>query len=185
MFKIHLFLICHWKSFSRCVIFKIVSHIKLKVSSLILFFFLRFSFNPLENVVRGIKWKHWEEKGHLTVFRSSHRRCSVRKCVFRNFSKFTGKQLCQNLFFNKVQAWGLKKETLAQVFSCEFWEISKNIFFAEHLWATASLYSHRKTSDSWVWTFKITEEVFCKNRSWNISSLQKLSPGGVLSKRCS
>ena len=31
-----------------------------------------------------------------------------------------------------------KKETIAQVFSCEFCEISKNIFFTEHLWATAS-----------------------------------------------
>ena len=33
----------------------------------------------------------------------------------------------------------LKKETLAQVFSCEFCEISKNTFFTEHLWATASV----------------------------------------------
>ena len=33
----------------------------------------------------------------------------------------------------------IKKETLAQVFSCEFYEISKNIFFTEHLWATASV----------------------------------------------
>ena len=32
----------------------------------------------------------------------------------------------------------IKKETLAQVFSCEFCEISKNTFFAEHLWTTAS-----------------------------------------------
>ena len=31
-----------------------------------------------------------------------------------------------------------KKETLAQVFSCEFSEISKNTFFTEHIWATAS-----------------------------------------------
>ena len=30
----------------------------------------------------------------------------------------------------------IKKETLAQVFSCEFYEISKKIFFAEHLWTT-------------------------------------------------
>ena len=28
-------------------------------------------------------------------------RCSVRKGVFRNFAKFTGKHLCQSLFFNK------------------------------------------------------------------------------------
>ena len=34
----------------------------------------------------------------------------------------------------------IKKETLAQVFSCEFCEISKNIFFTEHLWATASVF---------------------------------------------
>ena len=32
----------------------------------------------------------------------------------------------------------LLKETLAQVFSCEFCEISKNTFFAEHVWSTAS-----------------------------------------------
>ena len=35
----------------------------------------------------------------------------------------------------------IKKETLAQVFSCEFCEISKNIFFTEHLRATASVSS--------------------------------------------
>ena len=29
-------------------------------------------------------------------------------------------------------------ETLAQVFSCEFCEISKSTFFTEHLWVTAS-----------------------------------------------
>ena len=31
------------------------------------------------------------------------------------------------------------KETLALVFSCDFCEISKNTFFTEHLWATASV----------------------------------------------
>ena len=31
-----------------------------------------------------------------------------------------------------------KKETLAQVFSCEFCEISKNTFCTKHLWTTAS-----------------------------------------------
>ena len=67
-------------------------------------------------------------------------RCSVRKGVLRNITKFTGKHLCQSLFFNKVsEACNfIKKEKLAQVFSCEFCEISKNIFFTEHLWTTAS-----------------------------------------------
>ena len=32
----------------------------------------------------------------------------------------------------------IKKETLAQMFSCEFYETSKNNFFTGHLWATAS-----------------------------------------------
>ena len=32
----------------------------------------------------------------------------------------------------------IKKETLAQVFSCEFYKIFKNIFFTEQLRVTAS-----------------------------------------------
>ena len=41
----------------------------------------------------------------------------------------------QSLFLIKQQALGLfiKKETLAQVFSCELCEIFKNTFFTEHL----------------------------------------------------
>ena len=78
-----------------------------------------------------------------------------KKDVLRNFGRFIGKHLCQRLFFNKVAGlfkvnkkdtrttlfaplWCLycylwkvydfnKKETLAQVFSCEFWEISNNL----------------------------------------------------------
>ena len=87
-------------------------------------------------------WKWNQQLFFSKLLRSSHRACSVRKNVLRNFAKFTGKHLCQSLFFNKVgkpQACNfVKKETLAQVFSCEFCEISKNSFFAEHLWATAS-----------------------------------------------
>ena len=74
--------------------------------------------------------------------RSSHQRCFVKKSVLRNFAKFTGKHLCQGLFFNKhlrpQPATLLKKETLTQLFPCEFCEISKNIFFTENLGATFS-----------------------------------------------
>ena len=38
----------------------------------------------------------------------------------------------------------IKKETLAQVVSCELYEISKNTFFTEHLWVTASGVSLRE-----------------------------------------
>ena len=81
------------------------------------------------------------------LFRSSHQRCSVRKVILRNFAKFAGKHLCQSLFLTKLLAACnfITKETLAQVFSCEFCEISKNTFFTEHLWVTASVCSCRKS----------------------------------------
>ena len=43
--------------------------------------------------------------------------------------------LCLFAFFFGLTA--LLKETLAQVFSCEFCETSKNTFFTERLWSTA------------------------------------------------
>ena len=46
----------------------------------------------------------------LGITRSTHRRCSLRKGVLRYFAKFTGKHLCQKLFFNKVA--DLKPATL-------------------------------------------------------------------------
>ena len=49
--------------------------------------------------------------------------CYMKKGVLKNLAKFTGKHLCQSLFFNKVAGQAcnfIKKETLAQVFSCEF-----------------------------------------------------------------
>ena len=33
----------------------------------------------------------------------------------------------------------MKLQAVAQVFSCDFCEISKNTFFSEHLWATVSV----------------------------------------------
>ena len=59
-----------------------------------------------------------------SYFKSSRPDESCKKGVLRNFAKFTEKHLCQGLFFNFI-----KKETMAQVFSCEFYEISKNAFF--------------------------------------------------------
>ena len=56
-------------------------------------------------------------------FGSSHQKqppdVFCKKGVLKDFTKFTGKHLFQSL----------KKETLVQLFSCEFCEISKNAFF--------------------------------------------------------
>ena len=49
----------------------------------------------------------------------------------RKFAKFKGKHLCQSPFF-------IKKETLRQVFSFEFGEISENTFFDRTTLVTAS-----------------------------------------------
>ena len=56
---------------------------------------------------------------HVGV-RSSCQELFYKKAILRNFAKFPGKHLCQSLFF--------KKETLAQVFSSKFCEISKTFF---------------------------------------------------------
>ena len=66
-------------------------------------------------------------------FESSRLDVFCKKCVLTNFTEFTGKHLCQSPFFNR-----LLKETLAQVLSCEFCEISKSTFITEQLLATAS-----------------------------------------------
>ena len=76
-------------------------------------------------------------------FRSSQRRCSIKKGVLQNFPKFTGKQQCQSLyFFQKIaclrSATLLKKETLSQVFRYKFCKIFMNVFFTELLRKTAA-----------------------------------------------
>ena len=68
----------------------------------------------------------------ITNIRSSLPEKFCKKGVLRNFAKFTGKHLYQILFLNKVAGLAcnfIKKESLAQVLSCEFCEFSKNTFF--------------------------------------------------------
>ena len=51
-------------------------------------------------------------------FISSHRRCSLKTGALKNFAKFTGKHLCQSLFFNKVG--GLRPPVLLKNDSAKF-----------------------------------------------------------------
>ena len=68
-------------------------------------------------------------------FRSNPPGVFCKKDILKNSVKFTGKHLCQSLFFNEAIFFNnfIKKETMAQMFSCEFYGIFKNIFFIEHL----------------------------------------------------
>ena len=58
------------------------------------------------------------------MHKSSHQRCSVRKSVLRNLAKFTGKDLRQSLFLNKVAvlkpATLLKKRLWSRCFPVNF-----------------------------------------------------------------
>ena len=113
------------------------------------------------------------------MVRSSHRRCSVRKGVLRNFAKLSGKHLCQSLFFNKVAVLRAvtitKKQTLRQMFSCEFCVISKSKFFTEHLWATASVWSKWSLFKWWYcWQLTLSLKYYCLRHSRS-SGIQKFS----------
>ena len=59
--------------------------------------------------------------------RNSHLEVFYKKSVLGNFTKFTGKQLCQRLFFNKVA--GLRPPC----FLMNFVKFPRTPFFTEHL----------------------------------------------------
>ena len=55
------------------------------------------------------------------------------------FVFYSQKQPPPEVFLEMPKACNfIKKETLAQVFSCEFYKVSKDIFFIKHLRATTS-----------------------------------------------
>ena len=80
----------------------------------------------------------------LPMFRSSHRRYSVKKVVLKNVADFTGQHLCWSLFLIKLQAlkaYHFMRETPRQVLSCEYCEIFKNTYFEKRLRTAASILS--------------------------------------------
>ena len=89
---------------------------------------------PIKVCFNAFHWQRWTQYCTLIkLCRSSRLEVFYRKGVLRLFAKFTGKHLCLNFFFNKVPGLRPATLTLAQVFSCEFCEISKISFFTEHL----------------------------------------------------
>ena len=84
--------------------------------------------------------------------RSSHAEVFCKKGILINFAKFTGKHLWVSFLIKLLD----KKETLAQVFSCEFCEISKNTFFNKTplVVASADHMNQRKIINSFF--FKVT-----------------------------
>ena len=66
--------------------------------------------NEFPNMISVTSEVGYYVKVSESILRSSHQRCFVKKGVLRNVTKFTGKHLCQSLFFNKVA--GLSSTTL-------------------------------------------------------------------------
>ena len=56
--------------------------------------------------------------------------CSIKKGVLKNFTKFTGKQLCQDLYFNKVAGLRplLKKRLWHRCFPVNFGKFLRTPF---------------------------------------------------------
>ena len=93
----------------------------------------------------------------LLLFKEAvFQRCSEEKGVLKN-SQNLQENSCAKVSVLKLQA---KKETRAQVSSCEFCEIFKNTFFIEHLWWLL-FYLLQPTSlsnlGSLIWEFKCTQ----------------------------
>ena len=79
-------------------------------------------------------------------YKASHPQ-AIKSCFILIFS-FLHKKISCNVspeaatggaFCKSLGPATLLKKSLARVFSCEFCEISKNTFFTEHLWTTASV----------------------------------------------
>ena len=70
--------------------------------------------------------------------RSSRPEVLCKKGVLRNFTKFTGKHLCQSLFFNEVAglrpATLLKKRLWQRCFPENFVNFLRTPFYIEHIW---------------------------------------------------
>ena len=87
------------------------------------------SFTELKSSDKSLFWH---------VFRSSRPEVFCKKGVLSNFTKFTGKHLCQRLFFNKVAglrpATLLKRSLWHRCFPVNFVKFLRTPFFMEHLW---------------------------------------------------
>ena len=79
-----------------------------------------------------------KKKIGVLIGRSSRAGVFCKKGVLRNFTKFTGKHLCQNIFFNKVAglkpATLLKKRLWHRCFPVNFVKFLRTPFLTEHLW---------------------------------------------------
>ena len=93
---------------------------------------IRFCFSYLHGNSKSATFK----QNQLTI-EAVVQRCSCKKGVLRNFAKFTGKHLCQGLYFDKVGGVRpvtlLKKRLWHRCFRVNFVKFLRTPFSIEHL----------------------------------------------------
>ena len=89
-------------------------------------------------------------------FKSSHQRCSVRKSVLRNFTKFTGKHMCQTLFFSKVAGTEL----------CHCYS-KNNLLFSQVIASSLFLHESKCIFSYLIHFFSDIDETFNQELSYN------------------
>ena len=108
----------------------------------------------------------WEtNESQIQQYRGSHQRCSVKKSVLRNFTKFTGKHLCQRLFFNKVAGLRLNLENLTNLWSNSKTVNSRlnyRIYRVNQLWSTLPVNSCSAESLDAIKFYRICRQFFQK-----------------------
>ena len=90
-----------------------------------------------ENLCERVKKSvHFQKK--VITYRSSRPVVFCKKGALRNFTKYSGKHLCQSLFFNKVldlrPATLLKKRLWHRCFPANFVKFLRTPFYIEHFW---------------------------------------------------
>ena len=116
---------------------------------------------------------------HHGIIKSSHQRCSVKK-VFLEISWNSQENTCARVSFliKSCTCKFIKKETLAQVFSCEFCEIFNNTFSTSNkYWKVHSTLC--ANIHHFVKTFEIngkvcnTKNSYLKGERWFFLKLKK------------
>ena len=116
------------------------------------------------------------KKFEKILLRSSHSRCSVRTGVLRNFTKFTGKHLCQSFFLIKLQT-----SSLQLYFKKRLWHRCFPVNFVKFLRAPFFL---RTSSDDWFCLLCIflslidfLETKYMLHRNWSFFGNNLFFPG--------
>ena len=111
-----------------------------------------------------------------SIIRSSHRRCSVKKAVLKEFANFTGKHRCWSLFLIKLQANFIKKRLQHRCFPVKFAKFLKTPV-SKNIWEQLLLHCQRLILLHYFHQKIFQQEmVISKKRNFFVKTLDFLPP---------